>query len=71
MLATRPIGTRNGDARPADLRSAGSDRTPRCRPSARDIGRAIGGNGGSAPLRPADMARANLSAGRERRRAYT
>jgi hypothetical protein len=34
--------TRNAEARPADLKSAGSDRTPRCRPSARDVGNAIG-----------------------------
>ena len=31
-------GSYNEGARPADLRSAGSDRTPRCRPSARDVG---------------------------------
>jgi hypothetical protein len=43
------VETRNGEARPADLTSAGSDRTPRCRPSARDVGSAIGDNGGSAP----------------------
>lgn len=48
MLATRPMEISNGYARLADLRSAGSDRTPRCRPSARDVGGAIGGNGDSA-----------------------
>jgi hypothetical protein len=34
--------TRNGDAPLSALRSAGSDRLPRCRPSARDVGSAIG-----------------------------
>ena len=57
--ARRDRRTRNAEAHPADLRSAGPDRTPRSRPSARDVGNAMGDNGGSAPLRPADMARAD------------
>ncbi len=44
-LATRAVEARNGDPRPAVLRSAGPDRIPRCRPSARDVGSAFGGNG--------------------------
>ena len=65
------VETHNGDTRPADLRSAGSDQTPRCRPGARDVGNAIGDNGGSAPLRPANMARAaTMSAGHGPRRTH-
>jgi hypothetical protein len=41
------------------VRHVSLDPAKRCRPSARDVGNEIGDNGGSAPLRPAGMARAD------------
>ena len=48
----------NSYARPADLRSCGVGSNPALS-TKRDVGSAIGDNGGSAPRRSADMARAD------------